>query len=563
MSSNFTFHATVAEEVMSKVTRLFNATLSDIYSEIFQNARRANAETIVIDQIDDPELGPCVCIADDGRGLENPQSMFSLGRSAWDQKVYAIEDAAGMGFFSLASRGARIIAQRQETENAWVIEASPAAFSGTEPVFCSDGPIGHCGVTIIIPVAENEDVKNPARVAARFCPLAITIDGELVASKDFLADAILVEEWKGIRIGIYERSPCRWYNEKNINFYGVTLRAGLPFLDQTFGPTLYVKIDVTRCSDLKLVLPARKEIVQDDFFQELKIAILTMLYGMISRRPHHSLSFEDYKEGRSLGIKLKEAVSCLRPFTPNYADCDRREKPAPEQVGGKDFLFASPEDSIADQNFARSLERQSTDLKFFDPCAAFTGYRWYDALARAIILGYRISTGDQMQEISLEERVTVDGRPDQIQVLLEYHKSKKVCPLEFETDLLILGEDYDGIDEVDVHVTKSSKVTPNELAAFIEDALFCPADSSEAGSYDQQQEWFQDEAEDFAITLLRSGADAELGAILRIIERKLLWHLPRDRRVLIDITGSNIIVRGLEAADSPAIEETPGFGRNS
>ena len=103
MSSNFTFHATVAEEVMSKVTRLFNATLSDIYSEIFQNARRAGAETIVIDQIDDPELGLCVCIADDGHGLENPQSMFTLGRSAWDQKVCETEDAAGMGFLCEAS----------------------------------------------------------------------------------------------------------------------------------------------------------------------------------------------------------------------------------------------------------------------------------------------------------------------------------------------------------------------------------------------------------------------------------------------------------------------------
>ena len=563
MSSNFTFHATVAEEVMSKVTRLFNATLSDIYSEIFQNARRAGAEIIVIDQIDDPKLGPCVCIADDGRGLENPQSMFTLGRSIWDQQTCKTEDTAGMGFFSLANRGARIIAQRQGSNSAWVIEASSAAFSGTEPVFCSEGPLGHRGVTIIIPVAENEDVKNSARVAARYCPLAITIDGELVARENFLADALLVEDWKGIRIGLYERSPYSGHNEDNVNFYGVTLRAVLPILDQTFGQTLYAKIDVMGCPDFKLVLPARKEIVQDDFFQELKMAILTMLYGMVSRRPHHSLSFEDYKEGRSLGIKLKEAVSCLRPFTPNCADCDRGEYPAPEQVSDKDFLFASPEDSITDQNFARSLERQSTDLKFFDSCAAFTGYRWYDALARAIILGYRISTGDQAQEMSLEERATVDGRPDQIQVLLEYHKAKKTHPLEFETDLLVLGEDYDGIDEVDVHVTKSSKVTPNELAAFIEDALFCPADSSDAGSYEQQQEWFQDEAEDFAITLLRSGADAEMGAILRIIERKLLWHLPKDRRVLIDITDSKIVVRGLEAAGSPAIEKTPGFGRNS
>jgi len=102
-----------------------------------------------------------------------------------------------------------------------------------------------------------------------------------------------------------------------------------------------------------------------------------------------------------------------------------------------------------------------------------------------------------------------------------------------------------------------------DLAEFLQAALFFPSDDAEAGSYNQQLEQFQDEAEDFAIALLRSGAEAELGAVIRIIKRNLLWNLPRDRRVLIDITGSDIVVRGLEAADSPALEETPGFGRNS
>jgi len=86
----------------------------------------------VIDQIEDARFGPSIRIADDGAGLADPRSLFSLGQSEWPTALSRSQDAAGMGFFSLANRGAVIIAQHKGTEHAWTIAATPDAFHGKE-----------------------------------------------------------------------------------------------------------------------------------------------------------------------------------------------------------------------------------------------------------------------------------------------------------------------------------------------------------------------------------------------------------------------------------------------
>lgn len=79
----------------------------------------------------------------------------------------------------------------------------------------------------------------------------------------------------------------------------------------------------------------------------------------------------------------------------------------------------------------------------------------------------------------------------------------------------------------------------------LEAALFSPSDDAEAGSYDQQQEWFSDEAEDMAITLLDSVNAADLNLIKRVLRRELTWRLPKGTDVTIRITGRDISVSGL------------------
>ncbi|MDO5622606.1 MAG: hypothetical protein Q4G24_14190 [Paracoccus sp. (in: a-proteobacteria)] len=91
----YSFHAHVAPEAIDKVGRLFNASLDDILNELLQNARRAGATRVAVDQIDDPQFGAAIRVADDGPGLDDPQSLFSLGRSGWGDDTITAEDAAG------------------------------------------------------------------------------------------------------------------------------------------------------------------------------------------------------------------------------------------------------------------------------------------------------------------------------------------------------------------------------------------------------------------------------------------------------------------------------------
>jgi len=98
---------------------------------------------------------------------------------------------------------------------------------------------------------------------------------------------------------------------------------------------------------------------------------------------------------------------------------------------------------------------------------------------------------------------------------------------------------------MDIRVVHQSRITRQELTAFLTDALFCPSDDAEAGSYEQQQRWFADEAEDLSITLLQSAEACNLNAIRRAIVHEIAWRLPKDRTFVIRIVGGKVTVKGL------------------
>ena len=93
--------ARVSPHAISKVTRIFNGTLDDIFAELFQNARRAGATRVAVtaEHLDDACL---ITVDDDGAGIADPIDLVSLGQSDWPGECRSREDPAGMGFFSLA-----------------------------------------------------------------------------------------------------------------------------------------------------------------------------------------------------------------------------------------------------------------------------------------------------------------------------------------------------------------------------------------------------------------------------------------------------------------------------
>ena len=478
---SFQFTATVAPEAMSRVSRLFNAGLGDALNELLQNAPRSGASGVTIERIEDPAFGPALRFADNGPGLVDCRSLFTLGRSAWRDGIVQAEDAAGMGFMSLATRGARIVAQKCGCDGSWVLDASAAAFAGEAPVIGSDGPTDHRGVTVMFPLKPSDDVAAAVTRSARFCPLAVTLDGERIEAQDFLQDARHIETWAGIRIGIFD-SVGHGFRNDNVNFFGITLRADLPWIGQVFHHDCHARIDVKDCAALRFVLPARKALVRDEFLEDLQAHIRTVMFRYIATREGHSLYFEDYQRAGRCGVDLPEASMLLRRFTPRFADSTRDHCGRIETVTPRALLFDGGEGPIEDQTIAHALGRMDDDLVLYQPERLFAGYTWYDTLGCVALKGYRAHFGPVWQDIAPGERLDAKTRPDRsagcyrspgcaqssdrLQVVLEcvglavtYKEDPPGSFIEtwtLETDVIVLGEDYASLTQVDVVVTAGS-----------------------------------------------------------------------------------------------------------
>jgi hypothetical protein len=546
MPTPHSFHASVAQNAISKVTRLFNASLDDIFAELIQNARRAGATTVTIDHVDHETLGPAIRFHDNGPGLKDPQSLFTLGQSAWSGATIVAEDAAGMGFFSLAGRTIQLIAQKAGTHQSWRLDVEPAAFRGEKPILCANGPDGHTGTTIYIETKLNENLVAAANHAALFCPIEVVIEGVVAERKDFLQNADHIDNWNGIRIGLYENSPTAFRNKGNVNFYGVTLQAQLPSLTQNYHRAYYARLDVTDCVQLKLVLQARKEIVADAFFTKLQTHIQKLMFRHIACNGRHSLSFSSWSKAEELGVGLPPAAMLLRPFSPAQADRDQNDYLSPVDVTRDALLLDSDDNPIEDQNLAWALSGEDGAPTLYEPNGAFIGYDWYDQLSYLAITGYRLTHAHGEERLLPGHNALTHERPDVLHVEGQIGTTTDLIPWQLETDRLILGPEDSYFDDADLCVTSASNPDHNDLVDLLQRALFNPSDDADAGSYDDQLQSFTDNAEDLVIKLLQTNQEANINAIQRIIARELYWICKPAFDVTIRIAEGHITVDGLE-----------------
>ena len=543
-----TFHASVADHAISKVTRLFNASLDDIFAEMFQNARRAGASKICVDQFEHSELGPVISISDNGPGLEDPRHLFTLGQSDWSRETIEEEDAAGMGFFSLAGRRVKITAQQAGHSSSWVINADPESFAGQDPITCAPGPNDHKGVSILIAAHPNENCLPAVNHAAEYFPLPVIAEGVEVERKDFLEKADHIAEWNGIRIGFYQETLSFKRQHHNVNFHGVTLNASLPSIGQSHHRSYHAKLDVLNCPELKLVLPARKEVVQNAFLDELRRQILIAFFSHIADAGAHTLSFKDHQRAKGLGIALPPSAPMLRPFAPENADRDSNELHTPVVAGRDALLFEGTDNPIDDQNLAEAISQDDETPKLYEPNSAFEGYDWYDRLNVVSIDGYEVAYEDRHLRLGFGDVSNDQARPDHLFVLGEISNGVDSSPWRIETDRLVLGPEGAHIDEAEIVVVQTSKATHADLVDLLTRALFCPSDDHDAGRYDDQLQWFTDEAEDAVIAYLETLDELRINQTTRTIRRELYWLLKSSADITIRIRGREIDVFGLETA---------------
>jgi len=320
-----TIQAKVSKRLLSKADRLFTGTLDGRIIEILQNARRAGATEVTITN----ERG-LVTVRDNGRGIDDFAKLLDLGDSDWDQAMEEAEDPAGVGIFCLAPRKLTICSNGKKiviTKDGWT----------GKPVELTE--VGDSGKGTVLTFADEPWELSQVKRHAVFSGMKVIVDGKTCPQEPFVSSRAALYPELGCRIEVRGRDHLnQWHNQWRgsyfcdtvmVNFHGQVIKS-------TYKPVtedLVFLVDMTGDpTGIRMMLPARTQLIENKAFKALKAAIEKEAYRFIQKRGSHALPYEEYKRAAELGIKLPEAE-------PTY-DVGTLSGDTPEPIGvtmPKDF----------------------------------------------------------------------------------------------------------------------------------------------------------------------------------------------------------------------------------
>lgn len=583
-----TIRASIDPGALEKTTRFFNAGLDDILTELFQNARRAGANTVSV------SIGlRDIAVHDDGAGVGDPARLLAFGASGWNAETCALEDPAGMGLFSLSRRGCTI---HTKTENGlpWMAELTPEVFQGKTGAKIMPGVREDRGATVIFPASHGGDgeAERAVQRAARYFPVNVrctkqgVMEGSgfspvMIEQKDFLEHALYVVAFDGGRIGVVARRYRGRESGPTVNFHGATLSPQTPFVTQQLGNDGFQAIyDLKGGAGIELVLPARKEIVKNEAWTDLQKLGRKAIFQHVASLGRHRLACADWQAARESGVDLPEAEPALAPYAPHAFDDVYADYRAPQAIGDDAALMEIEGDPVHHQCLARAFETAGRRDRLFDPCSGYEGYGWYDSLSRLADVRWVLEkNGSELEfEDLVEGAVDMDGvrfdsvtkgdlgqylEPDRIAARLSFETVEgPLLTATIETDVLLYGEGYDP-EALAVFVRpdpgEAETLTPDVLADLITASYFQPSDDAEANSYESQRRDFEIAAYAKAAAVLL-GDEAGLAAFIEgHASERLIWACPRNRKVRIDIHDGKARVR----IDPPDAGDRPASGDDS
>lgn len=298
-----TIQATVNVRLLSKADRLFTGTLKGRIIEILQNARRAGATKVEITNQDG-----YITVRDNGNGIEEFAKLLDLGGSGWEQEYEASEDPAGVGLFCLAPREVTI------RSNGRMVTIKENGWTG-EPIEILDDPKPVRGTLLQFKDEPwNSDVVNPQAV---FTGLKVMVDGQDCPQLPFITDEATAYPELGCKIEVCESSNLNeWYRAHRrglgysdnvfVNFHGQVVSTDYHPVSEHH---LYFLVDLTgEPTGIRLMLPARTQLVQNQAFEQLKAAMEREAYRYLQKRGQHRLPYKEYLRAKELGITLPEAT---------------------------------------------------------------------------------------------------------------------------------------------------------------------------------------------------------------------------------------------------------------
>jgi len=553
MSLPSTIRSHVDPAAVTKVTRLFNNTLTDILSELIQNARRAGATRVELTTsiIDDTTW---LTVADDGVGIADPSVLLALGKSGWGDDVVAREDPAGMGVYSLAGRSVEISSRAPSGAQGWTIAIPPEAWENGTPIAVEpcDMPTG---TRIRFPLTAPSPIRlsGDARAAARYCPVPVSLDGIALGREDFLDGADVVVERDGVRIGLF-RSPHTRHFSTSINFHGVVVGCMLPSVAER-DRHWAVRVDIVDAPHLALVLPARKEMVENAALDQLRQTIRQAIYAHIRTLGNHSLNFTSWHEAADLGIRLPEARPELRAWQPRFSDTNS---------GNDSKAIAVHAAAIIVDAFTIGIE-QSAALALADDSRfagrlvgtdyGMIGYSWYDSLPNIIDLQFTFDADGETYVYDEDTAPDVEsGVVENLALTVRLASGGAEADYRLPArGAVVYDDDRYCVEEARIIIAERGALKPEELVDLLDAICFCASDDKESDSWDTQHDSFLADAREIATTFLFGEDEALIERMRNIIAFRAQWLVPPGRRLTVSITSDAV-----DVALAPFAPAAPG-----
>ena len=538
--------ATIDPDAITRVASFFDFHIRDILNEVFQNSRRADATHIQVQQADGR-----VTITDDGTGIQDPQTILSFGRSDWPDNPVGAEHPAGMGFYALARCPAVSVSSRPVGKEPWTVTLTPQHFTGKADATIHDlpeYPQPH-GTTIQFPWTD--DITDHVPNAARYLPVAVTYNGESIDREDFLRDAVHIEHWEGLRIGVYHDPAPRAFQhnqQPTINFHGVTI------YDPTANPIVEVldypdartvRVDVVDCPNIELTLPARRTLVRTDFVDRLRDETFRAIYNDIVQDPSHpGVPWRVQQHALSLGVQIADADTRLVPWVPEsqWLAKWRYPTPKPEHLPANAAVVSNSVPTAMQHTLAFAIEADAQRepdpiLHLFSPDAPrLAGYRWYNELPRVTDVSITAFFGAQAFHLPDDTQELPSQRPDRIDVLARIQQEGQPdYVVTIPTTAAVFQDEYTPITEARPLVTAGADMTVNQLSRLIMAAYFDPDYDGESDTYQTQETWAQETANTTAVAMLHSPEQALQHNIIDALQSVNLRHLPPGSSLVVTL----------------------------
>jgi hypothetical protein len=296
-----TICAKVHQKLLTKADRLFTGTLEGRMIEVLQNARRAGATKVEI-----TSNNGLIIIQDNGAGIQDFQKLLDLGSSGWDEAIENAEDPAGVGIFSLAPREVTVESGKTRlviTQKIWTGEPA-RLFETQEPV---EG-------TRLQFRDEPWELKTVEKYAV-FTGLEVTVNGKSCAKKRFCSRQATHYPQLGCRIEVRKRDHLsNWHSAYRTNYYHQEVLVNFHGQVVSFdyeplrAEHLTFLVDLTgESTGLRLMLPARTRMVENEVFNQLKAILEKEAYHFIQKQGKHTLPYDSYLRAKQLGIDLPES----------------------------------------------------------------------------------------------------------------------------------------------------------------------------------------------------------------------------------------------------------------